>query len=285
MRVGGGAASALAVGREVLGADGVTQLRSGNAAEHDQIARLEGAAQGNAADLLGAGGGHCSGLCRPVGLQRSFQRQLVAGGADRLDPLALVTDRELLADHRGGELAFDALDQRLALGHRRRSRRLGGLATGGQPRQVQPGDRHPVEVQVIEQSAQGGHARSAIDHLGQVGLGRYPVATSGGAQVVQHIVADAEHGREMDQLVGGLADARQGCSLHQALSAQAHAPGHIAQRLADRAADRRVEVADFEGKSLVAGLEVQADRVATDFDVSGQVLVIGIQCQRDIAVQ
>ena len=81
----------------------------------------------------------------------------------------------------------------------------------------------------------------------------------------------------MDQLVDGLAYAWQWVGLHQVLTALAHAQGHIAQRLADHTADRRVKVADFEVIGRVIGLEVQAERLATDHDVSCQGHVTGIQ--------
>ena len=105
----------------------------------------------------------------------------------------------------------------------------------------------PGFIEVAQHAPEGRLCGLAVIHRWQVHqTGRIALDRKHRLEVVQHVVAHAQNGREVQQLVQRLTDHRQGLTLAQLGGRIRQVQGHIGQFTADVAADGGVDFAQAE---------------------------------------
>ena len=123
----------------------------------------------------------------------------------------------------------------------------------------------PRLVQVLQHAPEGGLGQIAVIHRGQVVQARcIPFAGQHRLQVMQHVIAHPQDGRQIEQLVERLAQHRQRLVLTQFAGRLGQAQGHIGQLAAKIETDGGVEFAQTETGG--ACLQVHADRLPAQAD-------------------
>ena len=136
----------------------------------------------------------------------------------------------------------------------------------------------PSGVEVAEHAPEAGFTRHAVVHGWQVcELGGIAFQRQQRLQVVQHVIAHTQHGRQVQQLVQRLANHRQGLGLAQIGGRVAQTQSHFGQVQGQVLAYRGVQLAQCEVGVVVD--KVQHQGLAADADALVQICTGAVHVQ------